>query len=292
MEEKMLTYQESVKTNLLGLIISIFIHLLGAFFLGYFYNALIIKIPLVYLNFLITFGLGLLLGYIIRITVRLSHNRNKRNQIIQAIVLGLLVNYFQWIAYLLFAYNDELPKFSEYAGHIFWIFHPSSFFELMAEVNKIGLWSIFGINLNGFILTLIWLVEALLIIGGPVFSVITTKIYPYSELLMKWYSKYTLLDEFASIYGETTLMKNLQTDCLKTIKELGKGTANRYSKIHLFYLPGEEHNYLTFEKINIESRGKARKTSKIILNNFRVDKDTANKILEQYGNKRERIEIL
>jgi len=64
----------------------------------------------------------------------------------------------------------------------------------------------------------------------------------------------------------------------------------RHKKIHLFYLEDENKQYLTFEKIYIE--GKGNKNSTTVINNMTIDKPAAKSIMEEFANKRNRIEVI
>ncbi len=78
MENQELFYKESGRINPIKQSISYAIGIVIALILGYIYSVLIIVIPIVYLNFLITVGFSIGLGLICRILVRFSHNRNKK----------------------------------------------------------------------------------------------------------------------------------------------------------------------------------------------------------------------
>ncbi|MEL6835147.1 MAG: hypothetical protein AAFP77_19265 [Bacteroidota bacterium] len=287
MDHQHLLYQESGKFNPTGLLLSILAFVLLSIVLGYVYVLIMMFIPLIYFNVLITIGLGILLGYLVRVSTKLSHNRNAKSRMILAAVLGLLVTYFMWVAYLLYIANGAvMPSISEYLSALPWIVtDPGSFFDLMSVINMMGAWSIFGLTFSGILLALVWLAEVLIIIGAPVLSVFGSDPYPYSEAMGKWYPKYTLSEEFAAVSAPTSLINDLQEDPVKTIEELGMGTANYFSRIHVFYLPEEKDNYLTFEKVTVETGEESKEESTIILNNYRVDKATAAKILEVHKNK-------
>lgn len=292
MEDKNLYYQESMKINPIGLTLSYVVCLILGLFLGYVYTLITIFMPIIYVNFLLTFGFGLTLGVINRILIRLTHNRYKKSQLIQAFISGVLANYFQWTAYILYAYNGDIPSLSDYLSNVHWIVVPQNFFHAIAEINKVGLWSIFGITFNGFGLTVIWMLEALIIIALPIVAVYRTKIYPYSELLGKWYPKYTLFKDFEYISTSNKLLKDLQLDTLSVLQGLGKGTGHRHSKIHLFYHKKEEKQYLTFETIFVEGQGKGKLNSNILINNFTIDKRTADLILDKFEHNKETVDII
>ena len=222
----------------------------------------------------------------------MSQNRDKRSQIILAIITGLLANYFQWTAYILFAYKGTFPLLTEYLLNLHWIVVPENFLNAVMEISKTGLWSVFGVPVDGLVLVLVWILEAIIIGVIPIIAVYRTKIYPYSELLQKWYPKFTLFKDFEYLSSIGLMIENLKNDTFKTINSLTKGDGHRHCKIHLFYLREEAEQYLTFENVVIEGRGTGKEVRNIAINNFAIDKKTADAILEAFDHKKEGIEVI
>lgn len=285
-------YKESGNISALGLALSFLICSLLSLFLGYVYTAITILIPIIYFNFLITLGFGGILGIACKLIIRISHNRNRTSQFVQAIIIGILANYFQWITYIVYAYNGEFPALTKYLSYLSLLNDQGSLFQAIIEINRIGMWSIFGLTFNGFALTIVWIFEALIIMAVPVISIYYFKSYPYSETLSKWYPKYTLFKDFESVAAVNMLLNGLQENPLKTIHEMGNGSGVRHTKIHLFYLKDENKQYLSFEKIYIEGQGKGKVNSTIVINNLAIDTQMANRILAEFEHKRERIEVI
>jgi hypothetical protein len=204
-----------------------------------------------------------------------------------AVGIGLLANYFQWTAFIVWAYSDGFPDFQMYLINLTWLITDGDLFGIIAEINEVGMWSVFGATVNGFGLTAIWIVEALIIAAGPVIISFQIKTPPYSENLSRWYAKYTLFNDFESIPATTKLIEELKEDPLKVIEGLGNGAATRHTKIHIFYLKGEEDQYLTIEKVFIGSQEGSKKTSEILVNNFRITSQQAISIREKFENKRD-----
>jgi len=73
------------------------------------------------------------------------------------------------------------------------------------------------------------------------------------------------------------------------LQELNYSSGLWYTKIYLFYLKDEENQYLTFEDFSNEAEGK--ESSEIMINNFEIDKKAAEQILDNFENKKERIEL-
>ena len=290
MKKKKMFYKESGKVSPLGLIVSFGICTIVAIVLGYVYSTVSLFIPIVYANFLITFGFGIILGLTVKVLIRLTHNRNRKSYLIQGAFLGILANYFQWTAYVLYAYFGETPSFYEYLSNLHLIVLPDFFFPAIAEIYETGTWSIFGITFNGTILAVIWMFEFMIIVSIPVLAGYYTKPYPYSELLNRWYPKFKLKRDFESIPSASDLLDNLNTNTFDTLQALGLGGGFRFSKIYVFYHKNEERQYLTVERMFVSSQDK--KTKEVIINNFTIDNKTAELILDNFDNNKERIDVI
>ncbi len=287
-------YQESGKINPLKQSLTYTLCLGLALVLGYIYSVITAVIPLIYLSILISVGLGFGMGFICKALFRFNHNRSKRSRVILAVIFGLMVNYFQWTVYILWAFDGEIPAVDLYLENIHWIIDPQNFLDAIVTINTHGLWEISGIQVKGFGLTTIWIFEFLIIMAGPILAVLQTTIYPYSELQQKWYPKFTLFNDFESFSGSSQLITDLKSDPLKTIEDLGLGIGTRHVKIHVYYLKGENKQYITFKKISIqyERDGKSKETSDMIVNNFTISNLVAEQILEKYENNREGMNVI
>lgn len=152
---KQATYIPSGNISPIGVVLSYLTCLSLTLLLGYLYTFLIIIIPILYLNFLITAGFGITLGMVNKALVRLTHNRNRKSQLALALCSGLLANYFQWGTYVLYAVTGEIPNFSEHLTSSVWIFFPQPYLQVIGEINRVGMWSIFGVPFNSYALTII-----------------------------------------------------------------------------------------------------------------------------------------
>lgn len=292
MKNKALYYNPSGQIDIIRLCLSYITSTLAALFLGYIYSVLTNVVPFVYINAGIAIGLGLLLGLTSRVMTRLSHNRNKRSQIIHVIILVLMTNYFQWTAYILFAYNGAIPTPEVYISSILWIFDPENLISAIIEVNKYGTWSIFGIPFKGIGLTTVWLIEFIFITVLPIVIAFKAPVLPFSERQNRWYKKYTLTTRFRSISMVGQLIEELSSDSVAAIENIGKSNNLRYTIIHLFHLENECKHYLTFEKVYVEAQRRSRKHSTTIINNFEINSLQADLILERFDNKREKFDVI
>lgn len=290
MSQKSLFYEEPKSINPQGLIIASLIGVALAILLAFVYIILQVSIPLIYFAVLVTFGTGILLSFCTRFIAKITHNRNKKSQFIIALIIGILLNYFQWVAYLLYVSKGQIPAIGEYLLNLGLIFSVNDFWGAIMELNSIGLWSVFGIEFKGGLLSIIWVLEFLLILLVPIIYIRKSKIFPYSEKYGKWYPKFTLEEKFKIIHGAPKIIESLKQDVYKTIDELGLGKGDRFTKIYLYYLEDEQNQYIDFERVIIDREGKEDKD--FIIENFRIEKETTKKILQTFSNKKEQLEVI
>jgi hypothetical protein len=191
------------------------------------------------------------------------------------------------VAYILLAYEESYVSFGEYVPKLNLILSPSLFFGIISEINSIGLWTLIGgIVINGTVLTIVWLIEATIIFGASLLLISRSNIDPYAERNNRWYPKFTLDTDFESIPAISSYLPKLEKSPIEAIKSLGKSSILRIGKVHVYYIEGEEDQYLTLENIYLDDRGK--KETELILENFRIDDVTAKDLLDEFKHKRDR----
>jgi hypothetical protein len=118
--------------------------------------------PMVYLTFLVF--LGLLFGIILiqKIIIKLSKCRNKNSSIIYGLIVGLFGVYSSWCTFLYVMFREE--NFPIELLDL--MFNPSMIYELANTLSVDGYYTLFGIEVKGFFLWLIWIIEAIGIIGA------------------------------------------------------------------------------------------------------------------------------
>lgn len=292
MDASSLYYQASGRINPIRQGLTYAICIVIAFILGYLYSVFVIIIPFVYFNIAIAYFIGYALGMISRVLLRFGHSRSRRAQVIQGVVIGILVNYVQWTVYILYFIYNKVPSFEMYFANLNWILIPENFISALIEINQNSSWIMLGASFKGPSLTIIWIIEFLIIMYGPIFSSLKSNTYPYSELFQKWYPKYTLYKDFETVTSDPVFINKLSTDPLDAIDSLQKGMAFRFVKVHIYYIPEEEIQYLTFEIIYLPNQGRGEKVGTCVINNFKINTQDANRILEKYPNNRERVDVI
>ncbi|MCT4580582.1 MAG: hypothetical protein N4A35_04125 [Flavobacteriales bacterium] len=281
-------YSESGKSNLILQLITYTILSFIVGYVSYVYTIITIKIPIIYINFLLIIGYAILIGVLIRVAFRFSHNRNKKERYIVSILVSTIGFISQWLTYFVFLITDGTPSLLDVITHSITIFENNLFYTILKELYTIGSWAIFGIDVNGYILLLIWLIELTIIILVPILIIKQYLAKPYSEQLNKWYTKYILADDFESIAAPVSLLQSLDLNPINTLEELNKGTGQRHTKIYIYYLEREDIQYISFERISIINN---TKKSYNLINGFQINNEQAKYILSQYHYQKEILDI-
>jgi hypothetical protein len=209
--------------------------------------------PIIYLNMLITVGLGLAVGYSVSfIVIKLGRVRNGSLAIIYALAASLIVIWFQWAIWIVALFEDVEMTFSNVSSLLM---SPTVMFEIMADINEEGTFSIGRRGsdsgmVNGTMLTLIWIAEALIIIVASVIKPINQAKQPYCEKHNKWFQKNEVM--------KLDLVENPQEliDGLEKMDEevAGKLSVNHepnsthHSTWQLYTCDGDDH-YLTVDNM-------------------------------------------
>lgn len=275
-------YYPTGNANIAGKLIAYSIVVVCAFIVALVYNILIALIPFPYINFFITLGVAIVMGYTAKIAAKTGKLRNYRERGSLGIFAGVIVYYFQWasftmLALLNFEFNIDIGLYIEA------ILSPVAMFETIAIINEVGTWSIGEIPFTGSLLTVVWAIEGLMIVFLPFIIIRTQALTPYSEMMDKWYSLYRLDTFLGNV--PFTFKKDLLEKGGDAVFELGKGLPHRHGRISVYYLPDEEFAYLSADNIFKGEDGKGDETTNIV-DAFRIDKATAQALMEKYRTKK------
>lgn len=253
-------------------------------FLGWLYS-LTNLIPIIYLNFLPTIGLGLAIALSIQTAGKLFKITTRKMRFYLTIFSLIIVYYSHWVAFILFIVTGSIPNLMEFINYFF---YPQNFFSTIAEINKIGAWSFGTMNtpVNGMILTIVWIIEALIIFFIAIRYTLIFPENPFSEKFNKWYTKLTLDYDFDSFYTEEKIIANLKEQGIELILNTEKGLAYKHSKVSIFYLKNEENQYLSIDNIFIEVRNKSKRNITPMLSPTKITNQDAQKLIAKFGTKK------
>lgn len=266
-------YRPSGKVSLLTLP-SVAVVATLVFPLDWLYAWLTWEIPFVYINFLITFGFGLILGVATMTALDKGHCRNRTAACLGGMLIGLAGWYSQWGAWLhmVLAGRGNIP------GWLTLCTHPGQLWSLLAYVNEVGVWSLrrSSENATGAWLDLFWGIECFILLGCPVLGAWLQAGAPYSETHRRWFAKETLTTRFAAVEDIPAFVSRLELDPRQAAEALGELAsqpcdADRFARVDFHVCPGEEIAYLSLDNVTWSTRnGKRKEQRETVLSYLRT----------------------
>lgn len=286
-------YQEANNVNLSKLLSPLVVNIVCAIILGFLYAVLVYFIPFPYVTFFIAIGLAMAIGLCARLILRLFKITGKKNRIFLVITMGVFTYYFHWVAYLILFFEEGGLGLSSYFYSLPWILFPDfSFFKAINLVATEGAWSMFGILFSGLALVVIWILEFAIISALAIKTGLNSNVIPFSYKFNTWYPKFTLTDQFEHIASIKYVENQIkETNVLDFVNKLEQGQGFAFSRVHIYFNKQEHDQYLTFEKVNVESRGEGKTNVSPMLHHLKISSMEAESILKKYDNKLERFDL-
>ncbi|MDR0851434.1 MAG: hypothetical protein LBN36_02950 [Clostridiales Family XIII bacterium] len=193
-------YKPSGRAPAGGIVLTILLGIICGVILSAIYSVINYINPYVYLNVLLTFGFSILTGKILSFGIRKFQIRNIAVSIFISLVVFVIAYIAHWYFYLAVTLTDwetnsifHFAIVAEYFGLL--LQYPVDTLGLIHEINDAG-WSLSGrstgsggLPIHGILLTIIWFLEAVIL----VFFIITTPLNvvrtPYSERQNRWMEK-------------------------------------------------------------------------------------------------------
>jgi hypothetical protein len=284
-------YQPSGKYAPSAIILSILFILIGVPILSSVYSLIIWYIPFIYLNFIATAGLGIILAWVLNRLLKIGKVRNTKFASFLALIVGVFAVYFVWTSYITLLYNAgdtmsagitsgkaeglSLTKtFFNIWDFIGISLTPSSIPETMSYLYDNGSWGIKSITVKGIFLALIWLIEAVIIVlltwsGGT-----DQADEPFSEQSNSWFDKETLPykitmpEDFEKFKDELSNGKSSVLQSLDYNSQNGKD----YGQITTFSHPNEMEAFMNFEniKVTLDKDGKEDTSTNVLIKNVKI----------------------
>lgn len=283
---KYIEYKAEKNSNVLNLVIAILLSAIVSVFLGWIYSVMV-YIPIIYLNFLLVIGAGYLLGISNTIISKFLQIRDTKTRLVLIVISVVVAYYSQWISFIVQTYSEQFPSIGGYLNY--WIY-PQQLFDAIAEINQYGTWG-FGMTdpifVRGIFLTLIWVAEAAIFLFIPIVYIYNYPENPFSEKFNKWYPKIVLDEEFENVYSANRFISQIEENGIDQIINLKNGLAFQYSKISIFYLEGEDRQYLTVEAVQIDKQEPSKSKTNVIIKPFEISSEDAKKLIKKFGTNKE-----
>jgi hypothetical protein len=239
--------------------------LLGGLFVGlvlaFVYAYLIAYIPFVYLNVLCTLGYTFALGCVVGWLLKSGKMRNPVVGVFATAVVSLLSYYFCWAVWL----SAMLSRGDVDVSAFTLATHPRTLLEILLFVNEKGAWTLghTGGAVRGFMLWVVWGVEALIVLVGPAviaWGVMTSE--PFCEFCGEWCDEDRSLVSLAQAEpaGLKSVFESKRFDGLKSVGAKESGAVDWY-RLDLHHCKRcDRTNTLTVksEKITFDSKGRSK----------------------------------
>lgn len=249
-------YTPSGKSSPLSFILFAILSLVVFPILGGLYTYAVWYIPFIYISFLLTFGLGVGIGFLMnKIVIQYGKIRNPKMAFLLCVLGAFVALYFQWAVWADLVLNStETTGFSRMAvvkssmnleQIAFIAVSPKLLFQLIVEVNSYGTWGLFEEStVSGVFLWIVWGLESLIVIVVSLMFGGKRASNPFCERGNKWF-KQRDLPQLSYIYSKSDIVADLEQGTFKSLSllhlydELHDSTG--FSVVTLFYSDMDVH---------------------------------------------------
>lgn len=253
-------YKPSGKFSPISFIYFILTALIVLPILALVYTYLVWYIPFVYINLFITIGFGFTIGFAISfLAIKFGKVRNSTIALTLGLIGGLIALYFSWAIWVDLVINAGenygnsrigITASSTRFSQLFrLVLNPKILMEIIAEINSIGTWGIGSSTVSGVFLTIIWVIEALIIIVITTVMSYTAAKIPFCELDNKWFDVNNDLPAFSYIENPTEMINLLERLNPNSFEHLAiiKDIENNSHSIFSLYTSSHRDSYLSIE---------------------------------------------
>lgn len=262
--------------------------------LGLIYSYAIWYIPFIYINVLITGACGFAIGFIVdRTGIRFGKVRNSTLAMLLALVGGFVATYFQWVVWVDLAINISDSVGGSKIGFaisniklgevLTLAADPGLVFSLISEINAVGTWGLAGGAVNGIFLTIIWIIEACILLGIPLLMARKASKRPFSEATNNW-MKEKSIGAFAFITDPHDMVAKLESGNLSALKEIARSeTADAdHSLFTLYFSENSEYCLsITNKKAKLSDKGKLEYDEVTLVEYLWLDRESAGYLLQE-----------
>ena len=280
-------YKPSGKFNFFTLLIIVFIGILWASLLNVLYLGLQWFIPFVYLNILLTIGLGYASFSGINVLHKLFKLRNVKAAFISTTIIILVSIYIQWVVYVLWMFNEDradtlaylMTTFDRKGDFVYLFSHPNNLLALISTLNEQGTLTINGQVVSNVFLLIIWIIEALLLIIIPLLMQFGGQVFkPFSESSQQWMKKRKLLSFYPYVEDIASLEQSLLLGDTARMQEAlpADELPSHYAQYFVFESPEDDYQYLVVENIreSTNKKGERQKDEDTIIEYLRIKAGT------------------
>jgi hypothetical protein len=289
-------YQPSNKMPLGGALALLVGGVAAALLLAVVYIYAVWYIPFVYVNFFLCLGFGLLLGAGLAVLVRLGKLRSPGAVGGLALLVGLVAVYLEWGVYLTLLFNTEstgsgadADTSTSFSASLFAdiLAHPAAMWLAMQKINETGTWSLKGATPSGFFLGAIWVVEALIILGGTYLMAKAQATEPFSETSNEWATEETLAHPLTFAQDVASTRTALESGQLHHLTPHTATEAEApFARLKLHSAPNDPNcRYLTLENVTttLDKKGKPSQSTATVVQHLAISPAHFQELQRRFG---------
>lgn len=277
MSDTALYYRHSGRFTPAAVIFTLLIGLVVAIVSGALYGVIVYYMPIVYVNVLLTFGVGIGLGMIVGKMAMAQHIRNVPVVLFLALLCGIVAEYAAFVSWVYVVTSQQVL-----------VLNPSELLLILEAIAETGVWSLKNSTVKGGFLIGIWCIEALVIIGGTVqlaYSGIART--PYCEACARWLKETAIVGPFHPVKEADQLKSSLEQGdfaALGSIAPLGpEDPVNHFAEYELIDCPTcDEMAVVTVRNVTLtaDKEGKITRKDVNIIDRLLIDKASCDLIKE------------
>jgi hypothetical protein len=202
----------------------------------------------IYLNFIATFAVGLLIGAAVMAGVRMGKVRAPKLAAALGAAGGLVGLYCAWVAWIhVLLVRSGVPG---------WAVDPASLWRAIVIVNANGAWSLGDLTPTGASLWILWSLEAVIIVGiAAAVPWVWVGNNPFCEPCDAWAVKEIREHKLGPAMDLANLKQALMELNLKPLSELGPATPALYTEIELYVCPKcRQVGFLTVRNVTVTGK--------------------------------------
>ena len=252
-------YVPSGKAPVAGIVYALIAGIAAALVGAAVYALLVHYVPFIYLDVIFCAALGFVVGFAITLGGHAGHLRNTGAYALVALVCGLIATYAQWLVYLSLVLpgNMDDPNTGFAAVLSTLAASPSDLWDIITEINDVGLWSIKKTTVSGGALWAVWGLEAAIITGVSLLLGITGTSTPYSETKGCWMEEEALVPPLTHIDDPEAMKTMLEAGELSSILNIQPSQdANNFSRLSWYHCPQDEFAYVSLKNVKMVMKKK------------------------------------
>ena len=236
-------------------------------------------IPFIYLNVILTFAFGALIGAVVGAGAVRGKIRNAWFVAGAATLCALVSHYIAWIAWIRAISSGELM-----------VVMPQEMIQVIPKIAEIGVWTLSGSKPTGTLLYCFWAGEALLVVGtaiGISWSMIANK--PFCERCQKWLGDGRTLAPLVPLADQAGLRKRLEGNDYNgfaDLRPLQEDEDNsKHTLVTLNHCDGCQKLHLlslSAITITVNKKGETTRNEEVVTRNLLVEPEVHQRVVQIY----------